>query len=112
MNATVLFTTQHPFREGEGKKKKNKEVKNASSSPVTVSAPVSEVALLSGTFSLSPGVFALRAFTLLPCLPTSGVKHRAGFHIPLRLARSQPLFVFVAPVRESGCGQAEGGGPC
>lgn len=107
MNATVLFTTQHPFREeGEKKKKKkNKEVKNASSTPVTISAPVGEVTILSGTFSLSPGVvdsaMSLSPFTLLPCLLTSGVKYRAGFHIPIRLARNQPLFVFVALVRES-----------
>lgn len=41
------------------------------------------------------------------CLLTSGEKCWVGFRIPLRLADSQSLFVFVAPARESGHGQCE-----
>lgn len=99
MNATVLFTTQLPFRE-----QRKKRTKRWKMPPVTDWAPVSEVALLTlsrcvcSAMSRSP-------FTLLLCLLTSGVKYRAGFHSPLRLARSQTLFVFGAHVRESGCGR-------
>lgn len=66
MNATVLFTTQLPFREG---KKKNKEVKNASSTPVCVSAPVSEVTL-QDFFTLSRCVCSAMSLSpsLSPCV--------------------------------------------
>ena len=56
-------------------------------------------------FTLSRCVYSamsLSPFALLLCLLTSGVKYQAGFHIPLGLARSQPLFAFVALVGESG----------
>lgn len=59
-------------------------------------------------FTLSWCVYSamsLSPFTLLLCLLTAGVKYWAGFHIPLRLAHSQPLCVFVALGRESGCGR-------
>lgn len=73
-----------------------KRWKNASGSPVTVSAPVSEVTLLSETLTRCRCVcFAVSrsASALLLCLLSSGVKCWAELHIPLRLARSQQLFV-------------------
>lgn len=91
MNATVLFMTQYPFREGEIEQRGEK-----CRTPVTISAPVSEVTLLSRTFSLSLSrrvysAMSLSPFTLLLCLLTSGVKHRAGFHIPRWLTASRCL---------------------
>lgn len=72
MNATVLFMTQYPFREGKKIEQRGEKCRT----PVTISAPVSEVTLLSRTFSLSLslGVFTLQwAWVLLRsscvCLP-------------------------------------------
>lgn len=106
MNATVLFTTWHPFREGEKRTKKWK----------MPSVPQWPSQHQSARSPSSPGLFftlcrcvyfamSLSPSTLLLCLLTSGVKYQAGFHIPLRLTHSQLLFVFVALVRESGCGR-------
>lgn len=99
---SVIYDTTSFQREGAKKReKKNKEVKNASCTRVTVSAAVSEVTLLTRTFfTLSWCVYSAMSwspFTLLPCLLFSGVKYLSGFNIPLRLARGQQLFVFGAP---------------
>lgn len=115
MNAAVLFMTQYPFTEGKTEQRGEK-----CRTPVTISAPVSEVVLLSRTFSflffhsLSACLLCDEAdfflFLFLHsslCLLTSGEKCWVGFRIPLRLADSQSLFVFVAPARESGHGQRE-----
>lgn len=101
MNATVLFMTQYPFRAGKTEQRGEK-----CRTQVTISTPVSEVTLLFGAVSLSRGVFTLRrVWVLLHSSCVCLLLVRAGFHIPVWLADSQLLFVFVALMRESGYGR-------
>lgn len=55
--------------------------------------------------AMRPTFFFLLFLHSSLCLLTSGEKCWVGFRIPLRMADSQSLFVFVAPARESGHGQ-------
>lgn len=91
MNAAVLFMTQYPFRAGKIEQRGKK-----CRTQVTISAPVSEVTLLFGAFSLSLSLSvysakSLSSFALLLCLPTRGVSW-----IPhSRLTGWQPVAVCV-----------------
>lgn len=115
----VIYDTTSLFSEEGGEKKWNKGVKNASSTPVTVSAAVCEVTRPSGTsrslFFFHPLAACLLCSESGPfCAPPAFagprcVKDRDGFLAALGLARSQAPFVFRAPMRERererGCGR-------
>lgn len=106
MNAAVLFMTQYPFREGKTEQRGEK-----CRTPVTISAPVSEVVLSKPIFFTHSTCLPCCGFFFFyssPCVCLPLVRSaELDSAFPLGLADSQLLFAFVAPVRESGRGQCE-----